>query len=138
MKWTEIIKSDDTVLVWITGKLALLYTVGGSVNWKTCMKDSLSISIKIINAYILWPRNSTPRNVSYRYTPICVTWCIYKRNHCSFFVIVKPETTTMFTKRGLDISTVWTIKGLKRIGRANKNYLQHRVKVRMWGAEWYA
>lgn len=47
-------KCDSTVFVRITGKLALLYTVGESISWKTTpLKDNLAISTEVTDEHTL-------------------------------------------------------------------------------------
>ena len=53
------------------GKQALSILTGRNINWYHSMEGKLATVFKIMNAYILWPSNFTPGNLSYRHTS---TW----------------------------------------------------------------
>ena len=117
IKRTEIIKFDKTILVRRIAQLALLHTVGGSVNWRTTTyrTDNLSVPSKMTNAHTLWPNNRPS------YTPVCMERHIYKGSHCSHTEIVTAANNYhVYQNETRQIQSINYSRGRKRIGSTSE------------------
>lgn len=83
----------------------------------TPMEGSLVVSVKITNANMLWPSNTTSGNLSHRCTYTGVKWYTYNVINCSLVVVAKDwKQTTRLSIRALKINHGISIQWLKQEG----------------------
>ena len=84
----------------------------------TPMGGSLVVSVKITNANMLWPSNTTSGNLSHRYTCTGAKWYTYKVINCSLVVAKDWKQTTRMSIRALKINHCISIQWLKQEGNS--------------------
>lgn len=75
--WQRFKKFLECCISGDQGKWAYLFIGGEDVNWNNPLEDSLAISVRIKGTFIIWPSNSTSKNVACRYmcAKICIQAC---------------------------------------------------------------